>query len=225
MRAPSAVLAVTFYLCLSTAAPIFTVDGPLIGAEGPRYEVEGATLPGQEGPGIHLIDGTEPWRPEAENPPVLAPEEGPLPEDEDPSDSNEIPVYREPGRNPDIDPSRRHGGFWDGFHPETDPKVPTDKPARTRVYYTTKYTKGGLNNKGGKRNIAVDLEGVNGDLIVEKMGEWSGNTFEAKFSDKDHNIIIVSAVIPVGTVNEAIEANKLAKNFIQSNLKKVGPKP
>ncbi|KAH0592182.1 hypothetical protein MHUMG1_10038 [Metarhizium humberi] len=145
MRAPSAVLVVTFYLCLSTAAPIFTIDGPLIGDEGPGYEVEGATLPGQEGPEIHLIDGTEPWRPEAENPPILAPEEGPLPEDEthpqdtsrpdeqpvstpegeDPSDSNKIPVYREPGRNPDIDPSRRHGGFWGGFHPETNPKVPT----------------------------------------------------------------------------------------------------
>ncbi|KID89634.1 hypothetical protein MGU_03681 [Metarhizium guizhouense ARSEF 977] len=243
MHAPSAILAIAFSLCLSSsAAPFNIVEVPTFAQERPGYPVEGAAPPLEGSPEVPFLEGPETWRPELETPPTFTPEGSPPPEGEiqperqdaarsppppppegdAPPDSNEIPEYRAAGRPP-IDPKHRHAGFWDSF----DPNVPEKDDAQTtRIYYTAKYTEGGIKNQGGSRNIAATIHGSNEQFIIDNMRKWSGNALEAKRSKTNPRIIVVSPVKPVKTVNEAIEANKWAKNLVQSNTKgnRKGPK-
>ncbi|KAH0601191.1 hypothetical protein MHUMG1_00063 [Metarhizium humberi] len=239
MRAPSAVLAIAFSLCLSSSAvPFNIVEVPTFVHEEPGFPLEGAAPPLEGSPEVpFLLEGPETWRPELETPPTFTPEGSPPPEGEiqperqdagapegspppppegdAPPDSNEIPEYREEDRTP-IDPKHRHAGFWDPLVPNVPEK---DDAPTTRVYYTTKYTEGGIKNQGGSRNIAATIHGSNEQFIIDNMRKWSGDTLEAKRSKSNPRIIVVSPVKPVKTVNEAIEVNKWAKNLVQSNTK------
>ncbi|GAB0134811.1 hypothetical protein EsDP_00003167 [Epichloe bromicola] len=88
-----------------------------------------------------------------------------------------------------------------------------------RIQYSTGYTTGGVSGNGGIENKAAGTIPDNkDDLVINNMGTWSNNEFNAKRNARSQ-VIIVSRVTKVQTKGQAVDANNRAEQIVNARIK------
>ncbi|KAJ6784473.1 hypothetical protein PWT90_02891 [Aphanocladium album] len=89
----------------------------------------------------------------------------------------------------------------------------------SRIKYYMRFTEGGIDGNGSSKDKAGGkIDDKHDDDVVNKMGEWSDNKYKAVKSGIVRNLITISLVKDVRTINEAVDAIADAQHILHSHI-------